>query len=140
MASFKLCIAEPSTGKTFQKEVKDAEAQGFLGLNIGEKVQGGPIGMEGYEFSISGGSDFCGFPMRRGILGVRKKITAYGGIGFPHLKKGMRKRKTVCGHKINDKISQINLKVLKVGAKPLLEIFPPKEGEKKEDPAIEDKK
>ena len=38
MAQFKLCIANPKTGKCYQKEVKDQEAQGFLGLNVGENI------------------------------------------------------------------------------------------------------
>ena len=35
-------------------------------------------GIDGYEFLITGGTDYCGFPMRRGILGIRKKITISG--------------------------------------------------------------
>ena len=120
MVSFKLCISDPS-GKTFQKEVKDAQAMAFVGLNIGENVKGELIDAAGYEFQITGGSDYCGFPMRSGILGLRKKITIYGGTGFRGDSKGIKKRKTVCGHKIHDKISQINLKVAKTGAKKLHE-------------------
>lgn len=124
MVSFKLCIADPKSGKCYQKEAKDAEAQNFIGLNVGENVSGDAFGMQGYEFKVTGGSDYCGFPMRHGIQGVRKKIYSYGGVGFPHLKKGEKTRKTVCGHKIHEKITQINLKVLKEGAKKIGEIFP----------------
>ena len=134
MAQFKLCIGA-KTGKCYQKEVKDAEAAGFLGKNVGENVTGDAFGMAGYEFLITGGSDYCGFPMRHGILGARKKIYSYGGVGFSHLKKGEKTRKTVCGHKIHDKITQINLKVLKEGAKKIEEIMPA--GEKKEEGAGE---
>ena len=123
MVSFKLCISDPSTGKTFQKEVKDAQARPLIGLNIGEPVKGDLIEIAGYEFQITGGSDYCGFPMRKGILGSRKKISIYGGIGFRGDAKGIKKRKTVCGHKIHDKISQVNLKITKSGAKKLAEIF-----------------
>src|SRR3989338_7984977 len=123
MASFKLCISDPSTGKTFQKEVKDSMAAPFLGLNIGETIKGESIELSGYELQITGGSDYCGFPMRRGILGQRKKITILGGVGFRGAGKGIKRRKTVCGHKIHDRISQINLKVAKPGEKKLAEIF-----------------
>ncbi len=123
MVSFKLCISDPSTGKTFQKEVKDNMARPLIGLNIGEAIKGDSFELNGYEFQITGGSDYCGFPMRKGILGQRKKITIYGGIGFRGAEKGIQKRKTVCGHKIHENISQINLKVLKAGAKKLNEIF-----------------
>jgi len=80
MVNFKLCIGDPKTGKTYQTEVKDQNAQGFIGMNLGENVKGDTFEMLGYEFLITGGSDFCGFPMRKGILGVRKKINLLGGI------------------------------------------------------------
>ena len=147
MAEFKLCIANPKTGKSYQKAVKDDEAQPFLGLNVGENVAGDGFGMNGYEFLITGGSDYCGFPMRHGIMGIRKKIYSTGGVGFPTLKKGEKTRKTVCGHKIHDKITQINLKILKEGTKKVEEMFPasekegeaPKEEKKKEDKKAKEK-
>ena len=132
MVSFKLCISDPSSGKTFQREVKDTQARPFLGLNIGEPIKGDSFDFSGYEFAITGGSDYCGFPMRRGILGLRKKISIYGGIGFRGGPKGVKERKTVCGHKIHEKISQINLKVTKHGSKKLSEIFGVAEDAKKE--------
>ena len=123
MASFKLCISDPSTGKTFQREVKDNAASPFIGLNIGENIKGDSFEMSGYEFLITGGSDYCGFPMRKGILGLRKSLTVYGGVGFRGAAKGIKRRKTVCGHKIHERISQVNLKVVKQGSKKLAEIF-----------------
>ena len=134
MVSFKLCISDPSTGKTFQKEVKDSMARTFVGMNLGENVKGDGFELGGYEFQITGGSDYCGFPMRRGILGLRKKIVIMGGVGFKGAQKGIKKRKTVCGHKIYEQISQVNLKVVKAGPKKLAEIFgvPDSKEEKKE--------
>ena len=132
MASFKINIADPKTGKCYKTEVKDEQAAPFIGLNIGEKIEGGKIGIGGYEFSISGGTDYCGFPMRRGILGVRKRMTIYPGIGFRGGLKGMKKRKTVCGHKITEQISAVNLKVLKEGTKKLSDLFGKKEEGKEE--------
>ena len=145
MAEFKLTIADPKSGKCYKKEVKDTEAAPFGGLNIGETVKGESFGMTGYEFQITGGSDYCGFPMRRGILGIRKKITLSGGVGFDGkmrpLRKGkkrrnqdgLRRRKTVCGHKINDHVTQINLKVVKEGTKKIADVFgAAKEGAAKE--------
>ena len=134
MVSFKLCISDPSTGKTFQKEVKDSMARPFVGMNMGENLKGDGFELSGYEFQITGGSDYCGFPMRRGILGLRKKIVIMGGVGFRGAQKGIKKRKTVCGHKIHEQISQVNLKVVKAGHKKLAEIFgvPDSKEEKKE--------
>jgi len=132
MASFKVNIADPKTGKCYKTEVKDAQAAPFMGLNIGEKIEGNKIGIDDYEFLISGGTDYCGFPMRRGILGIRKRLTIYPGIGFKGGLKGMKKRKTVCGHKINEQITAINLKVLKEGTKKLSDMFGKKEEGKEE--------
>ena len=141
MASFKLCISDPSTGRTFQKEVKDNLANPFIGLNIGETINGDKIEINGYELQITGGSDYCGFPMRKGILGQRKKITLYGGVGFRGAAKGIKKRKTVCGHKIHERISQINFKVVKQGSKKLSEIFGvPDDIKKKEKDEVKEEK
>src|SRR3989344_7848256 len=131
MVTFKLTIGESSTGRTFQKEVKDEIAKVFIGLNLGDKVNGDQLGFPSYEFEITGGSDYCGFPMRKGILGLRKSLTILGGVGFKGAEKGIKKRKTVCGHKIHDKISQINLKILKAGNKSMAEILGLKEGDLK---------
>ena len=63
---------------------------------------------------------------------LRKKITIYGGVGFRGAGKGIKKRKTVGGHKIHERISQINLKVMKGGSKKLNELFGVSEEKKKE--------
>ncbi len=142
MAGFKINIADPKDGKCYKTEVKDAYAAPFMGLNIGEKIEGGKIGIDGYEFQVTGGTDYCGFPMRRGILGVRKKMVIYPGVGFRGGLKGMKKRKTICGHKINESITAINMKVTKEGAKKLSELFGKKEEgkeEAKEEPKKEKK-
>ena len=133
MATFKLTIADPKSGKAYQREVKDSAAKQFIGLNIGESVKGDGFGLDGYELMIAGGSDYCGFPMRKGILGQRKKITILGGVGFKGAaEKGIKKSVTVCGHKIHDKISQINLKITKEGAKKISDILGAKEEGKQE--------
>jgi small subunit ribosomal protein S6e len=116
MAEFKVVISDPKTGLTVQREVKDPAAKSFLGLKIGDAVKGEAIDLHGYEFEITGGSDFCGFPMRKDVLGIgRKRILAYSGIGVRKGEKGMLQRKTVCGNTIHAKIAQINLKATKVG-------------------------
>ena len=35
MASFKINIADPKSGKCYKTEIKDAQADPFMGLNIG---------------------------------------------------------------------------------------------------------
>ena len=138
MAEFKLVIADPKTGKCMQKSVADKAAKSFIGLKIGDAVKGEAIDLTGYEFAITGGSDFCGFPMRKGIAGARKRILVVKGVGFKgkarhgKKRKGLQKRKTVCGEAINEKISQINLKITKYGKKSIA-------AEKKEEGGKEEK-
>ena len=115
MAEFKLTIADPKTGKCVQKVVGEAAAKGFLGLKIGDTVKGELMDLTGYEFSITGGSDHCGFPMRKGIQSPRERVLIYKGVGFKGAGKGIRSRKTVCGEAVNDKTVQINLKITKQG-------------------------
>ena len=119
------------SGKTFQKELKSPEADNLLKKRVGEKVSGDLFGFSGYEFEITGGSDKCGFPMRKGIQEPRKRILISGGVGFcgkkrKHPKKntkktqaGLLKKRTVCGELITKIIHQINLKVIKEGPQPL---------------------
>ena len=131
MASFKINIAGKE-GKCYKTEIKDQHAAPLMGLNIGEKVDGSKLGLEGYELQVTGGMDYCGFPMRSGILGQRKKINIYKSTGFKGALKGIKRRKTVCGHKINEKISAVNLKVLKEGTKKLADMFGKEKAEGKE--------
>ena len=115
MVEFKLNIANPKAGKCYQRAITEPAADAFIGLKIGDKINGDGFELAGYEFEITGGSDFCGFPMRKGIAGARKKILAEKGVGFRKHVRGIRKRKTVCGQTITNKIVQINLKILKEG-------------------------
>ena len=136
MVDFKLVIGTKN-GKTFQKEVKSPEADALLKKKVGEQVKGDELGFAGYEFLITGGSDKCGFPMRKGILQPRKMILMGKGVGFSGNKrplgkkktrrkqKGLIKRRTVCGEMITKIIRQINLKVVKEGPKSFEEVKEP---------------
>ncbi len=134
MAEFKLVIGQKD-GKCVQKELKDDTAKSFIGMKIGDTFKGELLDLTGYEFQITGGSDESGFPMRKDVPGSsKKKILAVKGIGVNNKKKyrdkkkkglrtmkGMRQRVTVAGSTISSKTSQINIKVLKAGSKPLIE-------------------
>lgn len=122
MVEFKLVFGTKD-GKSYQKELKSPEADFLLKRRIGETVKGDDLGFAGYEFLISGGSDKCGFPMRKGILQPRKKILLSGRtVGFSGLNRWKRKqhglirKRTVCGEMITKIIHQVNMKVLKEGA------------------------
>ena len=130
MTEFKLVLGTKD-GKCHQKEIKSPEADHLLKNRIGDKISGDNLGFPGYEFQITGGSDKCGFPMRKGIQEARKSVLISGGVGFcgkkrKHLKKktkkkqnGLVRRKTVCGEMITKIIHQINMKVLKEGSQKL---------------------
>ena len=126
--AFKLVISDPNSGRSVQKEAAEDASKGFLGLKIGDTVKGELIDLHGYELLITGGSDCCGFPMRKDVPGVgRKKSLAYSGVGIRPLKKGILQRKTVCGSTVHARTVQINLKVIKKGT---ADIFAaPKKGE-----------
>lgn len=135
---FKVVIGTKE-GKSYQKEFKGAEAEALQGKSIGETISGDRLGFLGYEFIITGGSDKCGFPLRKGIRAVRKKILIGKSVGFSgkdrndKKRKGLLVRRVVCGERITDSTHQVNLKVVKVGSSPLA---PPAE-EKKEAPKEE---
>jgi len=138
MVEFKLVISDPKTGKTTQREIKETDADRFIGLKVKDMIKGESIGLTGYEFEITGGSDDCGFPMRRDLTGTgRKKILIVKGIGLRKTKKGMKKRKMVAGNTIHAKIAQINLKIIKQGKESLFET--PKADEIKEESISKEK-
>lgn len=135
---FKIVISDPKTRRAYQKEV-EKQASGLIGKKIGDTFSGNVLGLSGYEFQITGGSDKEGFPMRRDVEGTaRKKILLSSGPGFHPKRKGQRKRKSIRGNTISTAISQINVKVVKYGDKPLEKIFGVKE-EKAEKEATEKK-
>ncbi len=120
--ALKLVISDPGSGLSVQKEVADEALKGFMGAKIGDTLKGELVDLHGYEFVLTGGSDYCGFPMRRDVPGVgRKKILAYHGVGVKKGLKGMLQRKTVCGNTVHAKIAQLNVKVAKQGTSDIFE-------------------
>jgi len=127
MADYKLSISDPKAGKSYNREIKDDHAESLAGYKIGDKVSGDTVGLAGYEFEITGGSDYCGFPMRKDVDSSRKKILAVSGTGIKPGRAGMRQRKTVCGSRITERTAQVNLKILKHGKQKLGELEVPSE-------------
>ncbi len=127
----KLVVADPETGKTYQKELDKNQEKVLYGVKIGDKIKGDPFGLVGYELVITGGSDKDGFPMRSDLHGTtRKRLLLAKGPGFHPKRKGERRRKMIRGNTIAEDIAQVNAKVVKKGDKPLEELMP--KGEKKE--------
>ena len=124
MPEFKLVVNDVKTGKSYQKVVCGEAADIFKKTKIGSIVSGNELGFPGYEFEIKGGSDNCGFPMRRDIEGIgRRRPLVTNSIGV-HIKgKGIKKRKTLVGNTLSKSISQINLKTTKYGNKSIIDIL-----------------
>jgi small subunit ribosomal protein S6e len=139
MANFKVVVSDPKSKKAFQKEVEQ-KASGFMGKKIREKVKGESLGLSGYELQITGGSDAQGFPMRRDVEGIARKRLLLGvGPGFHPLIKGQRKRKSIRGNTISPAVSQVNVKIVTYGSKPVEQLIG-KEPKKEEKPSGEQKK
>ena len=121
---FRVVISDPDNGRAYQVEAKDAAASKFLGLKIGDTIDGEAVGMPGYGLKITGGSDREGFPLRRDLPGSqRKKILVAGGIGYHSSERGCRRRKTVHGRDISADVGQINTKIVGRGVKPVEELL-----------------
>jgi len=107
------------SGKTYQKELSTQEAEALHSRVLGEELNGEVLGYSGVKFTITGGSDAQGFPMRADVVGQnRKKILIAKSLGFRgKLRKkrfgGLRVRKTVAGNTVGPKTHQLNLKVTK---------------------------
>ena len=146
----KINISEKN-GKTHHL---DLESENLFMKTINEKIKGSDISSElhDYEFEITGASDKSGFPAMKEIDGIMLNRVLIGyGIGMKKRPKregkkkrsnfkpnGLRMRKTARGKIISPEIVQINLKVLKEGAKKLSEIFP-EQNQKKEEKKAEAK-
>lgn len=128
MSDLRIVISDPKTGKSIQREVKEEDTKPFHGLKLGQKVNGELLELTGYEFTLTGGSDSSGFPMRRDVEGTEKKaILATSGVGLKKaMRPGMRIRKTVAGNTVGPQTSQINLKIEKAGKE---DLFPKPEAE-----------
>ena len=122
MVEFKLVISEAA--KSFARTVGDPQSAGFLGKKLGESVGGELIGVGGFTFRITGGTDRSGFPLRPDIPGARQMRVFVGeGFGFSAPRHGMRRRRTFRGNTISEETVQINLVVEQKGPKPLSELL-----------------
>jgi len=119
---YKLVIG--NKGKAWKVEL-DSEV--LAGKSLGDKVDGKDLKaeLEGYEIEITGGTDTAGFPLKSDVEGIGlRRVLLTKGWGMRDSRKGVRIRKTVRGKTISEKVTQINLKVVKEGKKKLSDIFP----------------
>ncbi|MBI3587702.1 30S ribosomal protein S6e [Candidatus Micrarchaeota archaeon] len=132
----KIIANDVKNGVSFQKEVPKEKEGALAGKHIGEKLDGGIIGMTGYTLQITGGSDNAGFPMRKDVPGQkRQKVYLTGGTGAKHVRHGNRIKKIVSGNTIGTITMQVNAKIAEYGPTPLAELgfaHTPKSKEEKE--------
>ena len=109
MANFKLTISDIK-GKSVSKELKDSDANQFLGLQLGNETDASIVGLTG-KLKLTGGSDKSGVPMRSDLHGgARKRILLVKGVGLQDTEHGIRKRKLMRGNLVSEEIYQVNCK------------------------------
>jgi ribosomal protein S6E (S10) len=138
--AIKLDIGDPQSKRTFHLE---ADITPFLGKKIGTEVRGSSIkenqDLSDYEFKVTGFSHLTGIPALSNVPGTGlKKVLLTRGPGMKTKKpQGLRLKKTVHANMITEEISQVNLKVIKQGSKPLMKVFGKEEAPKEQ---VEEKK
>jgi small subunit ribosomal protein S6e len=90
LVNFKIVISD-KTGKSLSHELKDKDAQPFLGSKIGDSFDSSLVGLAGGKLQITGGSDKSGTPMRSDLHGEGKRV-----------------RKLLRGNMITEEIYQLN--------------------------------
>ncbi|MBX0295526.1 30S ribosomal protein S6e [Haloarcula nitratireducens] len=117
MAEFTVAVSDPEDGHTYQIDVDGQDANRFMGRELGDEVDGGAVGLDGYTLELTGGSDKAGRPMRSDVRGVSTtSIMSDGGVGFEPTTEGERKRITVRGREVSDETRQINAKIVGRGS------------------------
>jgi small subunit ribosomal protein S6e len=107
LATFKLNISDKK-GKTISKEVKEKDANPFLGLQVDSEIDAALVGEVG-KLKITGGSDKSGVPLRPDIHGgARKYILLSRGVGLRNAEIGQRIRKLIRGSTITEEVYQVN--------------------------------
>ena len=117
MAEFTVAVSDPESGHTYQIEVDGQDANRFIGRELGEEVDAGAVGLDGYTLELTGGSDTAGRPMRPDGRGVQtQSIMSDGGVGYEPTTDGERKRITLRGREVSDETRQINAKIVARGS------------------------
>jgi small subunit ribosomal protein S6e len=124
MAEFTVAVSDPEDGMTYQVDVSDQDANRFIGRELGEEVDGGAVGLNGYTLELTGGSDNAGRPMRADVGGTTlSELLLEGGTGYNPQREGERKRVTVRGREVSDDTRQINAAIVSRGDTPVAELL-----------------
>ncbi|HIH14378.1 MAG TPA: 30S ribosomal protein S6e [Nanoarchaeota archaeon] len=126
MADFKLVIGDSKTKRTYKAELKSPDADQLFGKKVGEAFRGELIGLTGFEFQITGGTDKAGFAMYPDFDGEgRRRLLLREPPSYhpPKHHKGKLEKKTVRGNTIANDIAQVNCKITKWGDADLMKHF-----------------
>jgi small subunit ribosomal protein S6e len=116
MATFAVVVADPDSGRSYDVEIDGQDANRFLGRDIGDEVDGGAVGLDGYTVEITGGSDAAGRPMREDVAGSSlSDVLLAGGTGFNPSRDGERRRVSVRGREVGEEIVQLNVRIAERG-------------------------
>ncbi|MXV60743.1 30S ribosomal protein S6e [Natronorubrum sp. JWXQ-INN-674] len=118
MASFTVVVGDPDSGSSYQLEAEEQDANRFIGKSIGEEVDGGAVGLDGYTLEITGGSDNAGRPLNREVAGTSLKEVLMNErqTGYKPSRDGERRRITVRGREVSDAVAQINASIVEQGS------------------------
>lgn len=122
-------LANPKTKKTYTVKTEDLV---YVNKKLGNVVSLSVLNVNG-KGKITGGSTKTGATMAPFVEGaIPKRVLLSDGLGFKTKRKGEKRRKTVFGNTINDKIEQINIKITELDSSVKLDdLFPKKQKESK---------
>jgi len=124
--NIRIVIADSKLKRTFKKELEGADKDQLYNKKIGDKFRGEVVGLTGFEFEITGGSDHSGFPMAKQVEAAgRVKLLLSNGFGHKAKRsfRSVRQKKGVAGNTISERTTQVNCKIIKWGSIDLMEHF-----------------
>ena len=118
MVSFTVVVGDPDSGSSYQLEAEEQDANRFIGKSIGEEVDGGAVGLDGYTLEITGGSDDAGRPLNPNVAGrnLKEVLMSERQTGYNPARDGERRRITVRGREVSDTVAQVNASIVDRGA------------------------
>ena len=120
MAEFQAIISDPRQSRAYNRTLSESDSSALIGRSIGDEIDGIFVSLPGYRLQITGGSDGSGVPMRPGLAGGRRqRMLLNRSTGFHPQRPGQRRRKMVRGKELGPEITQLNLKIVEYGPKPV---------------------
>ena len=105
MVELKAVVSYPD-GKAETVKLDSQRASAFIGLKIGDKVDGGLVGKPEYVLVLAGGSDSAGFPMDKSVQGGAL-------VRIIQRKRGTVRKILRRGAMVTESVVQLNMKAVK---------------------------